>query len=103
MDGFMTKEIAMQLAVKLTGYIKVKKSAQQRIAKAQREGLCCACMEPLDDTRTIRGCHERCRQAAARLIERGVVTEEQLIADGELLPADTGGRRPSNALTKKYA
>lgn len=82
-----------------TRLVEVKRVAQSRIAKAQSERLCVACMEKLDGSRTIRGCHERCYRATLRAILAGRTTEQERVADGKLLERDTPGRNPSNPVS----
>lgn len=89
----------MQAKIYETRYIEVKKSAQQRIAKAAAENLCVACMQPHDGTRVIRGTHERCYRATLRAIESGKTTDEKRVADGKLLEAESGGRKASNPVS----
>ncbi len=93
----------MQVSIKETRWIEVKKSAMERITKAQTEGLCVACMQPLDAMRVIRGCHERCYKATIRAIDKGLTTEADRVAAGKLLESQTGGREPTNAVTKELA
>lgn len=89
----------MRVGIRETRWIEVKKAARERIAKAEAEHLCAACMQPLDNTRTIRGCHQRCHKATFRAIERGLTTEAQRVAEGKLLEAQDGGRKPNNPVT----
>jgi hypothetical protein len=79
----------------------MKKSAVQRAAKCEREGLCCSCLEPLGDEKPIRGCHPRCAHATYRAIKSGLLTDAGQVAAGEWLPASSGGRPPSLAVSKK--
>jgi hypothetical protein len=89
----------MQVAIKIKEFIKVNRTAQQRIAKCVTENLCCACMQPLDDKRTVRGCHERCYRATNRAIANGVFTDAERTSEGKWLEEETGGRRPTNPVT----
>lgn len=89
----------MRVLVQVFKSIELKKTAQKRIQQCNAEGLCLACLKPLDNTRTIRGVHERCNQATIRAINRGETTEEQRISEGKWLPRDAGGRPPSTAVT----
>jgi hypothetical protein len=79
-------------------YVNVKKSAMDRIAKCERDGLCLACLEKLDG-RVIRACHERCVKATKRAIERGDFTEDERVRDGKLGESSPGGRPASNPVT----
>lgn len=88
----------MRVAVKEVRWVQVKRSAKQRLAKAESEGLCVACMEPLDGM-VKRGCHERCYIATRRAIERGIWTMEERLAEGKILEAETPGRKPSNPVS----
>jgi len=93
----------MQLSIPVYRLVNVTKEVTERLLKASSEKLCVACMEPLDDSRTIRGCHQRCYKATKRCIERGVWTEEQRVAEGKLLKADPGGRPAFNPVSKEAA
>lgn len=90
----------MRVLVQVFKSIEVNRTASKRVSKCQAEGLCLACMEPLDKTRTIRGCHERCNRATLRMIASGETTEEQRISEGKWLAKEQSGRKPSNAVTK---
>lgn len=89
----------MQVLIQTYRYVKVKKEAMDRLAKAAREGLCVACMQPLGQSRVIRGCHQACWKATKRAVDKGKYTEDQRIAEGKLLNAESGGRPPSNPVT----
>ncbi len=79
--------------------MEMSEEVRQRLAKADSEGLCVACMEPLDKIgRVIRGCHERCSAAMWRAINAGTWTEQQRIDEGKLLPA-APGRPATNPVT----
>lgn len=93
----------MQARIYETRYIEVNKAAQRRLAKADAENLCCACMQPHDGTRIIRGNHERCYRATMRAIEAGKTTDEERVAEGKLLEADPGGRKASNPVSAEFA
>jgi len=79
----------------------VKRTARQRVARAEREGLCVACLEPLEGT-VKRGCHERCYQATRRAVAQGKTTLEERVAEGKLLPPETPGRKPSNPVSTEF-
>lgn len=87
----------MKVAVHLIRWVEVKRSAIRRLAKAEQEGLCVACMQPLDGT-VKRGCHERCYQATLRAIREEKFTMEDRIAEGKIRETNQG-RRPSNPVT----
>jgi hypothetical protein len=89
----------MKVQVWSAGYVEVDRTAKRRIAKAEDEGLCKACMFPLDDTRTIRHCHERCWRATRRAILRGECTDEERVAEGKLGEIGDLGRVPTNPVT----
>jgi hypothetical protein len=81
--------------------IELNDEAKERLAKAETKNLCVACMEPLDETRVVRGCHERCYRATMRSVANGKTTEAQRIAEGKLLVSEPGGGSPSNPVTKE--
>jgi hypothetical protein len=89
----------MQIAIQTLRYITLKKAAMNRIAMAERDKLCCACLQPLGDSRVIRGCHERCVKATKRAVAAGKFTEDERIAQGKILSASSGGRKPSNPVS----
>lgn len=89
----------MKVRVFVTRWIQMKRSAVARIAKCEKEGLCTACLQPLGESRVVRGCHEKCARATYRAIERGEMTDEQRVADGKWLEASQRGPKPSNPVT----
>lgn len=93
----------MKVAVWEVRYVDMKRNAKQRIAKAEREGLCVACMEPLGDGVVKRGCHEKCYAATRRAIKRGVWTLSDRLAEGKLLEYSTPGRKPTNPVSIEAA
>jgi hypothetical protein len=103
MDAFNNVESPMQLMIKVLKIIHMKKSALDRLAKAEREKLCVACMKPLGESRVIRGCHESCWKATKRAVAAGKFTEEQRVQEGKMLPAASGGRNPVNPVSIEAA
>lgn len=93
----------MQVAQTICRYITLTKLARQRIAKAEAEGLCVACLTPLDETRTIRGCHERCYRATTRAIKSGKTTEKERMQAGKLLSNAEPGKKPSNPVSLEFS
>jgi hypothetical protein len=89
----------MKLEIRRTEWITVKESAKKRLERADAEGLCVACMEKLDGSRVVRGCHERCYRATERAIKRGETSEKERVGEGKLLPSKSGGGKPSNPVT----
>lgn len=79
-------------------FVTVKRNALRRIAKAQAENLCFACLEPLSGT-VKRHCHERCYRATLRQVEKGATTIEQRVSEGKLAGDADKGRPPSNPVT----
>lgn len=70
-----------------------------RIEIASKEGLCVACMQPLNGRRSIRGCHVKCHRATLRAIERGETTEAKRVEEGKFLAPQKGGRPRSNPVS----
>lgn len=66
--------------------------AKEAKVKAEK-GICCYCGDKHDDTEVFRGDHERCYKKVMRAIAQKVVTEEQAISRGWILPRDPGGRK----------
>lgn len=77
----------------------VLRAGKARRDKAAKGGLCVACLEPLDDTRTVRGCHERCYRATLNAVAKGLTTIEERIRAGKLLERETAGRKPVNPVS----
>lgn len=88
----------MQIAIKETRWIEVRKIALERLQKCERENLCVACMEPMGGDKPIRGCHIRCYHATRRAILAGKVTEAERLKAGKLT-VPRGGRPPVNPVT----
>jgi preprotein translocase subunit YajC len=97
------ESIQMRIAITEVRWIEVRKSARLRIAKAEQERLCVACMEPLGDQEPIRGCHPKCYRATLRSIHAGNCTESERMEDGKLLEKRDAGRKPSNPVSKETA
>lgn len=78
--------------------------ARDRVLKARRQKLCVGCMQPLGDSRAIRGLHATtCYHAADRLIRSGQVTEAELVEAGRMLERGRPGPKPRNPLTVEYS
>jgi hypothetical protein len=89
----------MRVPVRVIEWLEMKKNVIARIAKLQAEGRCLACEQPLDDGKTVRGCHMRCAKATYRAIAANKTTDSKRVEDGKWLPAAEGGRPPSNPVT----
>lgn len=72
----------------------------ERYRMTKKKPTCLACGQPLDGT-VVRGCHERCYKATMRAVARGETTEAERIKAGKLLASETGGRPPSNPVSKE--
>lgn len=80
--------------------IEVKKAALRRIAKAEREDLCVACLRPFElGEKRQRGCCMSCYHATYRAIKQGKVTDAERVAEGKLLPPSPPGRPPSHPVS----
>lgn len=88
----------MRIAVQTYRFVEVKQAVQKRIEKAKAKNLCLACLQPLDDTRVIRGCHERCYRATLRAVVAGKTTIADRIAEGKLAD-ESKVRAVSNPVT----
>ena len=85
-------------------WVAVRKTAKDRIAKCEKDGLCVACMEKIaEGERSMRGMHMRCYFATARAIRTGKTTEEERMREGKMLEAQSGGRKPANPVTLDLA
>lgn len=93
----------MRLALTTTvlRWVEVKPEAQRRVEKAAKQNLCVACMKPLDDTRTICGCHERCYRATMRCVARNETTIADEVAKGCFVLSTTRGGDALNPVTKR--
>lgn len=89
----------MRVAITETRWIEVRKPAKERLAKADKEHLCVACMEPMGDQEPIRGCHPKCYRATRRAIVAGQFTEAARVEAGKLLEKLEPGRKPSNPVS----
>ena len=87
----------MRIQIYVPGWIEMKRSAIQRLAKCKDENLCVACMKPIGNgKKVVRGCHEYCHTVTLDAIKSGTYTEAERIAAGKLLTKELGGRKPSN-------
>lgn len=93
----------MRVAITEVRWVEVNREARQRLAKAEKENLCVACMQPLDHSRTVRGCHERCYRATIRGIAKGQTTEAERIEEGKLHELPDYGSRATNPVTKELS
>lgn len=93
----------MQLRVFQLGFVTVKRAAVERLAKCEREGLCCGCMEPLEGEVARRGLCIACYHATRRAINAGKTTESKQLAEGKMLEAKPSGRKPSNPISVDFA
>jgi hypothetical protein len=60
--------------------------------------VCTKCGLPIvEGVRPVRGAHYHCYRQLIRLIKDGLITEEEVVQSGKLLPALPGGRNPSVA------
>lgn len=89
----------MRIAVTEVRWVEVRKPAKDRLAKAQSEQLCVACLQPLNGEAPIRGCHSKCYRATRRAIVAGKFTEAERVQAGKLLEKQEQGRKPSNPVS----
>jgi hypothetical protein len=89
----------MRVCVRSIEWIEMKKNVAMLVAKLQAEGKCLACGLPLDGGKVVRGAHEKCAKATYRAIAAGKTTDAKRVEDGKWLPAENGGRKPSNPVT----
>ncbi|GAB5404340.1 MAG: hypothetical protein Aurels2KO_25710 [Aureliella sp.] len=84
--------------------VELDELAQQRVDKCKKGGLCVACLGKLDpEQKSPRGMHPTCHATTWRYIRDGVTTEEARVRAGKMLPANKGGRPPSNPVSKELA
>lgn len=61
--------------------------------------ICTRCGKPIpENVKPVRGAHYACYRRLIRMVREGLLTEEEVVAAGMLLPPEPGGRLPS---TKK--
>jgi hypothetical protein len=92
----------MRVSITEKRWVEVRKSARDRLSKCSSEGLCVACMEPIDEgEKPIRGCHVACYHATRRAILAGKFTDAQRVEAGKLLEQQERGRKPSNPVSRE--
>jgi hypothetical protein len=80
-------------------WIEITRNVLMSVSKLQADGNCLACGLPLGNGKKVRGCHEKCAKATYRCIAAGKTTDEKRVEEGKWLPAETGGRKPSNPVS----
>lgn len=93
----------MKVRVLIEEWVEVRREARERLKSCQKNGLCPACLQPLGDSPTKRGVHERCYYATYRAVKAGKVTWAERVRQGKLLEAGTPGRPPSNPVTAELS
>jgi protein-arginine kinase activator protein McsA len=84
--------------------VRITDQVKQRIDQLRLEGRCLGCQRQFEaGEKTCRGQCKTCYPNTARKIRDGKVNENQLIREGKLLPAGTGGRKPTNDYTRELA
>ena len=58
-----------------------------------RRNVCLFCGKKIEGGRISRGLHQKCYSFVNRQIREKKVTEEELMSQGKMLPAQPGGRR----------
>lgn len=80
-------------------YVLVTTAGKRRITRCEKDDLCVACLQPMENERSVRGMHSRCSKATWRLIEDGKTTEADRVAAGKMLEKSQPGRKPTNPVT----
>lgn len=84
--------------------VEITPEGQERLELCKAQTLCCGCLEPIEPDDTVRrGMHKACHQATMTGIRRGIITEAKRMSEGKMLPAETGGRKPTNPVAKELA
>lgn len=91
----------MRAKVVSVRWVEVDRKAQLRVARCRKKGLCCACLKPLETSKVVRGCHEKCARATYRAIARGELTDSDQVEAGEWLEHSVRGSKPTNPVTIK--
>lgn len=65
--------------------VRIAKAVKERRDKLVAARICLVCEEPIGDKPSRRGECPSCRAFTSRNVERGIVTETDLIRDGQLL------------------
>jgi hypothetical protein len=89
----------MRVSVRSIEWVEITRIVRMAIARLQVEGKCLACCQPLGDGKVVRGCHEKCAKATYRAIAAGKTTDAKRVEEGKWLPAETGGRKPTNPVS----
>ena len=97
----MTKQIAHELvsiAQRLLDIAATLEKTKEPETPAAPLGpaVCTKCGLPIvKGSRPVRGAHYKCYRQLIRLIRDGLITEQEIVQSGKLLPAMPGGRNPS--------
>jgi hypothetical protein len=84
--------------------VKLTKAAMDRRERLMAAGCCVACEQAIRKGQIVRrGQCQTCYYAFRKALARKLVTEAEAVRNGELLPVAKGGRKPSNAFTKKLS
>jgi hypothetical protein len=89
----------MQVSVKSTVWMEMRKSVMARISRLLGELKCLSCECCLANQRSIRGTCMRCYKATLRAIAKGLTTDAERTEDGKWLSCAAPGRKPSNPVT----
>lgn len=90
----------MQVVVLERKFVGMRKAAMERVENCKANNLCVGCLEELEpDRRVIRGLCMSCYHATMRFIREGEFTEAERVKAGKLLPAKSGGRPVTSAIT----
>lgn len=100
MNEHIAKELAeisqrlLSLATQLT-----TASSKVALTRKPKDKLNCTnCGKPIaEGHRPVRGAHYKCYRRLIRLVREGLITEDEVVASGKLLPPEPGGRLPSTA------
>lgn len=83
--------------------VRISKDVLAKRDKLVANRVCLVCEEPLGDKPSRRGECPTCRQYTTRKVERGLITENDLIRDGHLLERPTEPRGGCNKAHAKRA
>ena len=75
------------------------KERAEHVRNAARRGVCLGCGEQKPGP-YVRGQCNACYQATRRAINRGALSEKQLLREGLILPRRISGRRPTNPISR---
>lgn len=98
MNEQISKELLViaERLVNLAQRLSAQKAAVSRVKKDM--STCVTCGKPIPEGhRPVRGAHYKCYRRLIRMVREGLISEDEVVRSGKLLPPEPGGRNPSAA------